>query len=138
MANALHPSADLASLGRHRLLLIRRGLVFCGTAGSRFVEGIGVMWYTTVGYANREIAETMSPQAEKLCYYTPFGAASLAAALPQLALGDLNRRHFATGGSTAVESPLRLCHYYFGVIGQPEKGRILSRMDAYHGAAGQL
>ena len=96
------------------------------------------MWYASVGYANPEIAETMSPQAEKLCYYTPLGAASLAAALAKPALGDLNRGHFATGGSTAVESALRLCHYYFGAIGQPEKGRILSRMDAYHGAAGQL
>ena len=108
--------------------------------GNQYLDAIGGMWCVTLGHGRAELAEAMARQARKLAFYTPFGAmgsapaAELAAELAALAPGDLNRVHFTTGGSTAVDSALRFVHYYWASIGQPSRKHIISRVDAYHGS----
>jgi len=60
--------------------------------------------------------------------------AILAAKLAELAPGDLNNVFYTCGGSTAVDSAIRLIHYYNNIRGKGNKKQIISRNNAYHGS----
>lgn len=78
-------------------------------------------------------------QAQKLAFSSTFvdttndPSARLTAKLSDLAPGDLARVHFATGGSTAIDSAYRLVQFYQSAIGRPEEVQIIARDDSYHG-----
>lgn len=137
----LHPWADLNALGTQESLIVceAHGVEVVDAAGKKYLDAIGGMWCVTVGYGRQELIDAMSAQAQKMPYFSPFGdissepAAELAALLATLSPGDLNRVHFTTCGSTAVESAVRIAHYYFASQGRPEKHHVLSRVNAYHG-----
>ena len=140
--HVLHPWADLSALGTQKSLIVceAHGVEVMDSAGKTYLDAIGGMWCVTVGYGRQELIDAMQAQARKLPYFTPFGdvssepAAELAALLATLSPGDLNRVHFTTCGSTAVDSAVRIAHYYFGSRGRPEKHHVLSRVNAYHGS----
>ncbi|CAM3806435.1 aminotransferase [Nocardiopsis rhodophaea] len=140
--HVLHPWADLSALGEQKPLVVRgaEGVRVTDTEGRTYLDAIGGMWCVTVGYGRRELIDAMRAQALKMPYYTPFGdvssepAAELGARLAELSPGDLNRVHFTTCGSTAVESAVRIAHFHFAARGRPEKKHVLSRVDAYHGS----
>ena len=81
--------------------------------GNRYLDGPGGMWCVQIGYGRAEMAEAIADQVLRLPYYSPWNFASepsslLARRLALLAPGDLNRVFFATGGSSAVDSAIRL------------------------------
>jgi adenosylmethionine-8-amino-7-oxononanoate aminotransferase len=82
----------------------------------------------------------MAEQAERLAFSNTFvdmtnePSALLAARLAELAPGDLNRVHFTTGGSTAVDTAVRMVSYYHHARGNPEKTDIVARDHSYHGS----
>jgi putrescine aminotransferase len=138
----LHPWANLTGLGKQNSLVISEadGIKVTDSQGKTYLDGIGGMWCVTVGYRRQELIEAMRAQAERMVYFTPFGdvtsepASQLAGLLAELAPGDLNRVQFTTCGSTAVESAVRIAHYYFACRGQPQKRHVLSLVNAYHGS----
>ena len=86
------------------------------------------------------MAEAIAEQAEKLAFSNTFvdmangPSTRLAAKLAELAPGDLNRVHFTTGGSTAIDSAYRMVAYYQTCAGRPEKTHVIARDYSYHGA----
>ncbi len=74
-----------------------------------------------------------------MAYFSTFNnlsnapAAELAAKLAELAPAHLNHVFYSCGGSAANDATIRLVHYYFNRLGKPDKKRILSRTNAYHG-----
>ena len=138
----LHPWADLSALGDENALIISKakGVHVYDKQGKEYLDAIGGMWCMTVGYGNEELADTLADQAKRMAYYTPFGdvssepASELAEKLAQLSPGDLNRVHFTTCGSTAIDSAVRIAHYYFAAQGRGSKRHVLSRRNAYHGS----
>jgi adenosylmethionine-8-amino-7-oxononanoate aminotransferase len=140
--HVLHPWADLTALGTQESLIVceAEGIEVSDSEGKKYLDAIGGMWCVTVGYGRQELIDAMQAQARKMPYFTPFGdissepTAELAALLATLSPGDLNRVQFTTGGSTAVESAVRIAHYYFASRGRPEKCHVLSQVNAYHGS----
>jgi adenosylmethionine-8-amino-7-oxononanoate aminotransferase len=140
--HVLHPWADLSGLGKQESLIIAeaKGVEVRDSRGKKYLDAIGGMWCVTVGYGNEELIGAIAAQARRMVYFTPFGdvssepAAKLAALLAELAPGDLNRVQFTTGGSTAVESAVRIAHYYFASQGRPGKHHVLARVNSYHGS----
>lgn len=138
----LHPWADLSTLGDHNSLIIQnaKGIHVYDSTGKKYLDAIGGMWCVTLGYGQSELAEAMAEQAKKMAYYTPFGdvssspSAILAQKLAELTPGDLNRAHFTTCGSTAIDSAVRIAHYYYAAQGRTSKRHVLSRRNAYHGS----
>jgi len=86
------------------------------------------------------MAQAIAEQAEKLAFSNTFvdmtndPSAQLAAKLASLAPGDLNRVHFTTGGSTAIDTAARMVQYYQSCMGRPDKMGLVARDYSYHGS----
>ena len=111
-----------------------------GREGRRYLDAVGGMWCTNIGLGRKEMAQAIAEQAERLAFANYFvdmtndPAARLAAKLAELAPGDLNRVHFTTGGSTAVDTAVRMVSYYHHARGNPDKTDIVAREHSYHGS----
>ncbi|MFM7785691.1 MAG: aminotransferase class III-fold pyridoxal phosphate-dependent enzyme, partial [Gammaproteobacteria bacterium] len=110
------------------------------TQGNRYLDAVGGMWCTNIGLGRKEMADAIAAQVLQLGYSNPFAdmanprAIELCHKLAELAPGDLNHVFLTTGGSTAVDSAIRLVHYYNNCRGKPAKKHILTRYSAYHGS----
>ena len=115
------------------------GIYIEDAEGNKLIDGPAGMWCSNIGHRNEEIAQVMFKQAMELSYNSPWytsnePSAKLSKVISDYAPGDLSNVFFTTGGSTAVESALRFVHYYYNVLGTPEKKLILCREDGYHGS----
>jgi putrescine aminotransferase len=140
--NLLHPWADLAALGEDdSTLVIERGegIYIYDDRGRKMIDGPAGMWCMQTGYGRKEIADAVSAQIMQLGFASAFNVinkpeAELAGRIADKTPGDLNRVFFTTGGSTAVDSALRLCQLANNIKGRPERKHILTRDKAYHGS----
>jgi putrescine aminotransferase len=141
-AHVMHPWVNFGTFEDKGSLILTRGegLTLWDNAGQSYLDAVGGMWCTNIGLGRREMADAMADQAMKLAYTNFFvdtgnePAALCAAKLAELAPGDLNRVHFTTGGSTAVDTALRMISYYHTARGNPDKTGIVARENSYHGS----
>ena len=142
-AHLFHAVSNLHRLQRDGPLILARGegVHVWDTEGNRYVEGFGGLWNVNVGHGRAELVDAMAAQATALAYApTFFGLASppaieLAAKLGEMFPGPLNRFFFTSGGAEANESAIKIARQYWWLRGEPEKVKILSRRQAYHGIA---
>jgi len=138
----LHPWADLSALGEDdstSVIVRGEGAYIYDAEGNRLLDGPAGMWCMQTGYGRREIADAVSKQIMELSYATSFTVINnreveLASRIAAQTPGDLNRIYFTTGGSTAVDSALRLCQLASNIKGQPQRKHIITREKAYHGS----
>jgi adenosylmethionine-8-amino-7-oxononanoate aminotransferase len=138
----IHPYTDFSVFGEEGSQIISQasGVHVTDSEGRDYLDAIAGLWCVNIGHGNAEMADAIRDQVLQMQYYNPFGhssnepAALLAEKLAQLAPGSLNHVFYSTGGSTANDVAIRLAHYYFEQRGLPEKKKIISRMDAYHGS----
>ncbi|NWO09388.1 aminotransferase [Chromohalobacter salexigens] len=108
--------------------------------GQRYLDAVGGMWCTNIGLGREEMVEAIADQTRRLAYSNSFAdmandrAIELSEKLAELAPGDLNRVFLTTGGSTAVDTAIRLVHFYQNCRGKHEKKQIITRINAYHGS----
>ena len=141
-AHALHPWTNFGPFEKTGALVITRGegAYLWDASGRRYLDAVGGMWCTNIGLGRKEMADAIAGQAERLAYANYFvdmtndPAARLAAKLAELAPGDLNRVHFTTGGSTAVDTAVRMVSFYHHARGNPGKTGIVARENSYHGS----
>ncbi|MCV2870498.1 aminotransferase [Defluviimonas sp. WL0002] len=141
-AHAVHPWTNFGPFEQQGSLIFTKGegCYLWDAEGRRYFDAIGGMWCTNIGLGRREMADAIADQAMRLGYSNFFvdtgndAAALLSARLAELAPGDLNRVHFTTGGSTAVDTAVRMVSYYHHVRGNPDKTQIVSRDASYHGS----
>ena len=141
-AHALHPWTNFGPFERDGSLVITRGqgAWLWDADGKRYFDAVGGLWCTNIGLGRREMAEAIAAQAERLAFSNTFvdmtndPSSRLAAKLASLAPGDLNRVHFTTGGSTAVDTAARMVGYYQHSMGRPDKTGIVARDHSYHGS----
>lgn len=140
--HSLHPWADLPALGEDEstpVIMQGEGVYITDDQGQRMIDGPAGMWCMQTGYGRREIADAVSDQIMQLGFSSAFSTINardgeLARRIASQTPGDLNRVFFTTGGSTAVDSALRLCQLANNIKGQPQRKHILSRHHAYHGS----
>jgi len=140
--HALHPWTNFGPFEREGSLVITKGqgVHLWDDKGNKYLDSVGGMWCTNIGLGRREMADAMAAQAEKLAFSNYFvdvtsdPAARLAAKLAEIAPGDLNRVHFTTGGSTAVDTAVRMVSFYHHAKGNPDKSGIVAREQSYHGS----
>ena len=138
----VHPFTDPLHLERHRPRVLRRGKG-CWLEdgdGRRILDAMAGLWCVHVGYGQERLARAAAAQMRELPYYNTFfrsttePAAELASKLAALLPGDLNHTFFATSGSEANDTVVRLVRHYWELEGKPEKTTIISREFAYHGS----
>ncbi|APE30502.1 aspartate aminotransferase family protein [Halomonas aestuarii] len=137
----IHPFTDFSVFHDRGCDLITDsdGIFVQDARGHRFIDGIAGLWCVNVGHGRAEIGQAMADQATRMAYFSTFNnlsnapAAELAAKLAALAPAHLNHVFYSCGGSAANDATIRLVHYYFNRLGKPNKKRIISRRNAYHG-----
>lgn len=141
-AHALHPWTNFGPFADKGALVISRGdgCWLWDAEGGRYFDAVGGLWCTNIGLGRKDMAATIAAQAEKLAFSSTFvdmtndPSALLAAKLASLAPGDLNRVHFTTGGSTAIDTAYRMVQFYQTCRGKPEKTQVFGREHSYHGS----
>ncbi|MFT4151471.1 MAG: aminotransferase [Paracoccaceae bacterium] len=141
-AHALHPWTNFGPFQDKGALVISRGQGsdLWDAEGRQYLDAVGGLWCTNIGLGRAEMAQAIGDQAMRLAFSNTFvdmtndPAALLAAELARIAPGDLNRVHFTTGGSTAVDTAARMVQYYQSCMGRPDKGHLVAREHSYHGS----
>ena len=141
-AHHMHPftaGAELAAKGA-RVITAAKGVWLTDSEGNRILDAMAGLWCVNIGYGRREMAQVAARQMEELSYYNTFfqtthvPAIALAAKIAELAPGDLNHVFFASSGSEANDTNIRLVRRYWTIKGQPEKTVIIARKNGYHGS----
>ena len=140
--HSLHPWTNFGPFEEKGALVISRGegAQLWDAGGKQYFDAVGGLWCTNIGLGRAEMARAIGDQALRLAFSNTFvdmtndPSALLAAEIARLAPGDLNRVHFTTGGSTAVDTAVRMVSYYHHARGNPQKTDIVAREHSYHGS----
>jgi adenosylmethionine-8-amino-7-oxononanoate aminotransferase len=114
------------------------GIYIEDATGKRYIDACGGAAVSCLGHGNREVAEAVKAQIDRLEYahtsfFTTDAAEELADALIADAPSGLSSVYFVSGGSEGVEAALKMARQYFLEIGQPQRRRFIARRQSYHG-----
>ncbi len=106
--------------------------------GNNYFDLMSGLWNVNAGHGQKEIADAVYAQMQKLCYvntweYPTVPAIKLASKLASLAPGDMEYVYFTTTGSDAVDTAWMMSKQYQYLAGYPKRYKIISKKRAYHG-----
>jgi 4-aminobutyrate--pyruvate transaminase len=141
MASLLHPFTNLTVLRQTGPLVVERGkgVFIYGADGRDYLEAMGGLWCTALGWGEEELIEAATEQMRKLSFAHIFGGKShepgiaLAEKLKEIAPFPVGKVFFANSGSEANDSQIKLMWYAANARGQKAKKKIIARDRAYHG-----
>jgi len=137
----LHPYTNLAAFREQGPLILDRaeGITVYDVAGKPYIDGMAGLWCTALGYGNAELIEAATQQMHNLSFAHIFGgkshdpAIALAEKLKEISPAPASKVFFASSGSEANDTQIKLAWYYNNARGKTAKKTILSRKRAYHG-----
>jgi 4-aminobutyrate--pyruvate transaminase len=137
----VHPYTNLAAFRDKGPLVLERGkgVRLYDVDGKDYIEGMAGLWCTSLGYSNAELIEAARKQMEKLPFTHLFGGKShdpaieVAEKLKELAPVPISKVFFASSGSEANDTQVKLVWYMNNALGRPKKKKIISRLKGYHG-----
>ncbi len=140
-AHHLHPFTDFAdhAVNGSRIITEANGVFLTDSDGNQILDGMAGLWCTNVGYSRQELADAAYKQMMQLPYYNTFfntatmPSVELAGVLADLAPEGLNHVFYATSGSEANDTIVRMVRHYWNIKGKPGKKTFISREHAYHG-----
>ncbi len=141
-AHHMHPFTEPNALARKgtRVITGARDVWLRDSEGNDILDCMGGLWCVNIGYGRDTIADVAARQLRELPYYNTFFQTShvpviaLAEKVASLAPEHMNHVFFASGGSDANDTNIRLVRHYWASKGKPDKQIIISRMNAYHGS----
>ena len=110
--------------------------------GRKLLDAAGSAAVVNIGHGVPEIGRAMAEQSSQLAFahtsqFHSEPSEKLAARLLGLAPPNFQkggRVYFTSGGSESTETAIKLVRQYYLEIGQPDRYRILSRRQSYHGS----
>jgi 4-aminobutyrate--pyruvate transaminase len=141
MASLLHPFTNLTVLRQTGPLVLERGkgVFVYGIDGKDYLEAMGGLWCTALGWGEEELVEAAVEQMRKLPFSHIFGgkshepAITLAEKLKEMAPFPVGKVFFANSGSEANDSQIKFMWYAANARGQKGRKKIIARNKAYHG-----
>ncbi len=142
-AHHLHPFTDfrgLAEEGGSRIITKADGVWLEDSEGERILDGMAGLWCVNVGYGRERLAKAAYDQMVELPYYNTFfktatpTAIELSEKLAALTPAGLDKVFYASSGSEANDTVVRLVRRFWRLSGQPERVNIISRLNGYHGS----
>ncbi|MFK8399906.1 aspartate aminotransferase family protein [Pseudomonas sp. BGr12] len=137
----LHPYTDARAHEECGPLVIERGqgIYVYDADGKQYIEGMSGLWSVALGFNNERLIQAAEKQLRTLPFYHVFNHKShtpgieLAELLINLAPVPMSKVFFTNSGSEANDTAIKLIWYRNNAIGKPEKKKIISRQNAYHG-----
>jgi len=141
-AHHMHPfsAGDQLAADGARIIVRAKGVTLVDSEGVEILDAMAGLWCVNIGYGRDELAEIAARQMRELPYYNTFfgtshpPAIALASRLAELAPSDLNHVFYAGSGSEANDTNIRMVRHYWAAKGHPDKKKIISRKNAYHGS----
>ncbi|MED2974426.1 aspartate aminotransferase family protein [Fictibacillus sp. B-59209] len=140
----LHPTTAIKqqqATGPDFILTKGEGIRLYDLKGRSAIDGLSSLWNVNIGHGREEIAQVAYEQMKTLGYSSCFAtfsnepAIKLAAKLAEIAPGNLTATFFTSGGSESNDTAYKLARHYWILKGQPERKKIISRSQSYHGVA---
>src|SRR5690625_497605 len=140
----MHPTSNLKQLqddGPTFIFTEADGIYLTDIDGKKYIDSLSSLWNVNIGHGRTEIGDVAKEQIEKLAFTSAFSNWShepiirLAKELTRWTPGDLNVTFFTSGGSEANDTAFKTVRHYWEINGRPEKKKIISREQSYHGVA---
>ena len=121
-----------------RLLVAAKDMHYTSSDGRQILDGISGLWAVNAGHCRPGIVDAIRKQAATLDYATGFQmhspVAFLAAEkLVEIAPAGLDHVFFASSGSEAVDTALKIALAYHRVRGEGTRRVLIGRERGYHG-----
>jgi len=123
------------------------GIYVTDSEGNRYIEAMGGLWSTALGFSEQRLIDAATNQMKKLPFYHNFGHRShgpvidLAEKLIGLAPVPMSKVFFTNSGSEANDTVMKMLWYRSNSMGEPKRKKFISRIGGYHGvtiASGSL
>jgi adenosylmethionine-8-amino-7-oxononanoate aminotransferase len=124
---------------RYPMIVEGDGVFVIDAAGRRYLDAMsGGSMALTLGHGRRDLIEAARAQAQQLAFVhnerlSNPAQEQLAQQLTEVAPEGMNRVHFVTGGAEANECALRMARSYHVERGEPQRWRVISPAQSYHG-----
>ena len=138
-AHLIHPLHDSRAQRTARVWVKGEGALLRDADGNEYIDGLAGLWNVLAGHGRRELAEAARAQCETLAYMSGYTGSSnepaieLAERLAALTYPSINRFFFTCGGGEATESSIKMSRAYWKLRGKPDKTKVISRIEGYHG-----
>uniref|UniRef100_UPI003B526093 aspartate aminotransferase family protein n=1 Tax=Roseovarius indicus TaxID=540747 RepID=UPI003B526093 len=114
------------------------GCYLIDASGKRYLDASGGAAVSCLGHNDPEITDAVKAQLDKIAFahtgfFTSEPAEQLADLLIANAPGNLDRVYYVSGGSEATEAAIKLARQYWVEKGEPQRARLISRKQSYHG-----
>lgn len=141
LRHLINPNSNLAEVKRRGPYVHARaeGVYLWDNYGKQYIEGLAGLWCTALGYGVKELADVAKTQMEKLAYSQLFTGVTnepsvrLAELLMDMVPIEAGKVFFGLSGSDANDTQVKLQWHYSNLIGKPERKKIISRWQGYHG-----
>lgn len=131
-------SANRAFKRRPRMIVSAKDMHYVSEDGRQILDATSGLYCVNAGHGREAITAAIQEAAGRLDYAPAFqfahpAAFTLASRLAQLAPGDLNHVLFASSGSEAVDSAMKLALAYHRARGEGQRTKFIGRERGYHG-----
>jgi adenosylmethionine-8-amino-7-oxononanoate aminotransferase len=139
LAHQLHPQYHVRDHENPVIFVRGEGALLWDIHGREYIDGLSCLWNVAVGHGRGELADAAAAQMRQLAFsngyagYTNVPSIRLAERLMSLVYPNMQAVFFCNSGSEAVEGAFKISRYFWYVQGKPEKTKIISRKEAYHG-----
>ncbi len=139
--NIIHPYTNLHKHKTKGPMIITKGkgVYVYDDNGKEYIEGMAGLWCTALGFGEKELIDAATEQLNVLPYYHQFTHKStdpsiqLSEKLKNIAPFKASKVFFASSGSEANDTQVKLMWYINNAKGLHKKKKILSHMKGYHG-----
>ena len=141
IAYHLHPYTNAVAheeVGPH-IIAGGDGVYVVDDNGKRYIEGLAGLWCASLGFSEPRLVEAAARQMTEMPYYHNFAhkttpvVAELAERLVEMMPVPMSKAFFTNSGSEANDTQVKMIWYYNNARGRPEKKKIISRLQGYHG-----
>jgi len=142
VATHLHSQTNPKRFEEQGPLIVTRGegIHVFDDAGKSYIDAMAGLWCASLGFNNARLAAAANRQYAELGFYHTFfnrthePATNLAETLVALTGMKGGKAYFATSGSEANETMVKLAWVYHTVRGKPTKRKVIARDRAFHGS----